>query len=83
MVSNLDLGTKFVYFIIILKQHRNRVSAINRTLVSSFVILMRRSNCSPPPPGKPRGQRKNVCDKKVGALENEVKKGRGTGKERD
>ena len=32
------------------------------------------------PPGQPRGQRKNVCDKKGGALENEVKKGRGNGK---
>ena len=31
--------------------------------------LMRRSNCSvsiPPPSGQPRGQRKNVCDKKGG-----------------
>ena len=39
---------------------------------------MRRSNCSAPiplPPGLPRAQRKNVCDKKGGALENEVKKG--------
>ena len=35
---------------------------------------MRRSYCSdPPPPGQPRGQRKNVCDKK----------GRGTGKKVD
>ena len=35
-------------------------------------IIMRRSNCSAPipPPGQPRGQRKNVCDKI----------GRGTGK---
>ena len=29
----------------------------------------------PLPPGQPRGQRKNVCDKTGGALENEVKKG--------
>ena len=27
----------------------------------------------PPPPGQPRGQRKNVCYKKGGALKNEVK----------
>ena len=29
-----------------------------------------------PPPGQPRGQKEIVCDKKGGALENEMKKGR-------
>ena len=34
-------------------------------LIEFYVGLMRRSNCSAPiPPGQPRGQRKNVCDKK-------------------
>ena len=29
----------------------------------------------PPPRGQPQGQKKNVCDKKGGVLENDVKKG--------
>ena len=42
---------------------------------------MRRSNSSAPiPPGQPRGQRRNLCDEKGGALEDEVKKGLGIGK---
>ena len=38
---------------------------------------MRRSCCSIPipPTGQAQGQRKNVCDEKGGALENEVKNG--------
>ena len=36
--------------------------------------LMRRSNCSAPSPGEPRGHRKDVCViKKSGAPKNEVK----------
>ena len=39
--------------------------------------LMRRSNYSAPipPPWQPQSQKKNVCDKKGGVLENDVKKG--------
>ena len=38
---------------------------------------MRLSNCSAPipPHGQPRGQMKNLCDKKGGVLQNKVKKG--------
>ena len=42
---------------------------------------MRRSNCSVPiPPGSPVVRGKMCVIKKGGALENDVKKGRGTGK---
>ena len=39
---------------------------INYNRYYSVVSLMRRPNCSAPipPSGQPRGQRKNVCDKK-------------------
>ena len=47
-------------------------------------VIMRRLNYSAPiPSGQPRGQRKNVCDKKGGAMKNEVKNGLGNGKWKD
>ena len=51
----------------------------------NIVFIMGRSNCSAPipPPGQPRGQRKNECDKKGRGNGIWSEKGRGNGKWRN